>query len=223
MRKIISIHQVSLDGVIQGPGGPQEDTSDGFKHGGWVAPFQEPALGKELNALMSSDFDLLLGRRTFEIWQAYWPYQNNYIAGPFNNATKYVATNTLDTFEWEQTQLIKGDIVSKLRMFKEGDGPDLHVWGSGKLMQTLIENDLIDEMRLWIFPVIIGEGKKLFEDGLPPSTLRAIESRGTPSGIQLCTFVPAGSLKTGAMNDSAPTDKEIARQQKHAAEDARSV
>jgi dihydrofolate reductase len=222
MRKIISIHQVTLDGVIQGPGGPEEDLSGGFKYGGWVAPFQEPALGEEINKLMATDFDLLLGRRTFEIWQAYWPYQDGSIAGPFNKARKYVATTTLDTFEWDKTQLLKGDVAGEIRKLKESTGPDLHIWGSGKLMQTLLKNDLIDEMRLWIFPIIIGEGKKMFEDGLPARTMRVVEARSTPSGIQMCTYHPAGQLKSGSMNDEAPTAKELARQRKHAEEDSNS-
>lgn len=224
MRKIISIHQVTLDGVIQGPGGPQEDTSGGFTHGGWIAPFEEAALADEIGQILSNDFDLLLGRRTYEIWTAYWPYHtDNPIGAAFEKAKKYVATNTLKQFDWAKTEPLSGDVASHIRTLKNSDGPELHVWGSGKLMQTLIAEGLIDEMRHWVVPVVLGEGKRFFEEGLPASTFSLVASRSTPKGLLLNTFRPAGPFRQGSMGDDVPTDKELARREKHAQEDAQHV
>jgi dihydrofolate reductase len=200
MRKIISIHQVTLDGVIQGPGGPDEDTSGGFTHGGWVQPFVDESIGEEIDTILSSGFDLLLGRRTYEIWKDYWPkHTDNPIGAAFDKATKYVASNTLDKLEWQKGVQLSDDVATQVRKLKEEGGPNFHVWGSGKLMQTLLAEGLIDEMRHWVIPVVLGEGKRFFESGLPASTFSLSGSRTTSKGVQINTYHPAGPLKTGSM------------------------
>ena len=194
MRKIVAITQVTLDGVMQAPGGPEEDPSNGFTHGGWAMPFVDEAAGQVIGEIMAGEFDLLLGRRTYEIFAGYWPNQDNHIAKAFNKATKYVVTRGLDRLEWNNSQRIGADVVGELRRLKASDGPELHVWGSSNLLQTLIAADLIDEYRLWIFPVVLGKGKRLFENGIPPRNLSLIASRSTPGGVVLATYRPAGAL-----------------------------
>jgi dihydrofolate reductase len=195
MRKIIAITQVTLDGVMQAPGGPEEDPSNGFAHGGWAMPFVDDAAGKVIGEIIAGEFDLLLGRRTYEIWARYWPHQgDNPIAKTFNKATKYVVTRTLDRLDWEKSQRINGNVVEEVRQLKASDGPALHIWGSSELLQTLIAAELIDEYRLWVFPVVLGEGKRLFENGVPPRALTLVETRSTPSGVLLNTYHPAGPL-----------------------------
>ncbi|HVD61916.1 MAG TPA: dihydrofolate reductase family protein [Gemmatimonadaceae bacterium] len=193
MRKIIAITQVSLDGVMQAPGGPEEDPSNGFTEGGWAMPFVDDEAGKIIDEIISRDFDLLLGRRTYEIWVGYWPkHVDNPIGAAFDKATKFVVTRTLDHLDWKTSQRIDGDIVEKIRQLKSSGGPELHVWGSSKLLQTLIAADLIDEHRIWVFPVILGEGKRLFENGVPPRGFTLVETRSTPSGIIANTYHPTG-------------------------------
>jgi dihydrofolate reductase len=199
MRKIIAITQVSLDGVMQGPGGAEEDPSGGFTQGGWAMPFMEAATMNPLEEILARDYDLLLGRRTYEIWEAYWPHVDaeNPIAKGFNRATKFVVTRTLAKFGWARSQAVGGqgaETVTALRQLKASDGPELHVWGSGNLLQTLIAADLVDEYRLWVFPLILGRGKRLFENGLPPGKLKLVESHRDPSGVLFNTYHPAGSL-----------------------------
>lgn len=200
MRKIISIHQVTLDGVIQSPGGPEEDTSGGFTHGGWVQPFVDESIGEEIDHILSKGFDLLLGRRTYDIWKDYWPkHTDNPIGAAFDKATKYVASNTLDKLEWQKGVQLSGDVAAQVRKLKEDGGPDFHVWGSGKLMQTLLAEGLIDEMRHWVIPVVIGEGKRFFEPGLPASTFALTSSSTTSKGVQINTYHPSGPFVQGSM------------------------
>jgi dihydrofolate reductase len=170
IRKLIAITQVTLDGVMQAPGGPEEDPSNGFTHGGWAMPFVDDALmNQAIGEAVAGEFDMLLGRRTYEIFAAYWPNQgDNPIAKAFNKATKYVVTRSLDRFDWEKSQRIDGDVVEEVRRLKASDGPALHIWGSSELLQTLIAAELVDEYRIWVFPVVLGEGKRLFEKGVPP-------------------------------------------------------
>ncbi len=195
MRKVIAITQVTLDGVMQAPGGPEEDPSNGFTHGGWAMPFVDDAAGQVIGALMAGEFDMLLGRRTYEIFAAYWPHQgDNPIAKAFNKATKYVVTRSLSHLDWKTSQPIGGDVVDGLRRLKASGGPALHVWGSSNLLQTLIAADLVDEYRMWIFPLVLGKGKRLFESGAPPRALALVETRSTPSGVLLNTYRPAGPL-----------------------------
>jgi dihydrofolate reductase len=198
MRKIIAITQVTLDGVMQAPGGPEEDPSNGFTHGGWAMPFVDDAASQVINETIAGEFDMLLGRRTYEIFAAYWPNQgDNPIAKAFNKATKYVVTGSLDRLDWKKSQRIDGDVVEKLRQLKASDGPALHIWGSGKLLQTLIAAGLVDEHRLWVFPVVLGQGKRLFENGVPPRTLTLVATGRTPSGVLVNTYRPAGPLPKG--------------------------
>lgn len=197
MRKIIAITQLTLDGVMQAPGGPEEDPSNGFTHGGWAMSFGDDALHQVLDETISGDFDLLLGRRTYQIWVGYWPHHgDNPIGKAFNKATKYVATRTLDRLDWEHSQRIGGGghVVDELRRLKASEGPELHLWGSGNLLQTLIAADLIDEYRLWICPVVLGQGKRLFEDGVPPRSLKLVETRRTTTGVLINTYRPAGPV-----------------------------
>ncbi len=194
MRKIISITQVSLDGVMQGPGGPEEDPSNGFIHGGWATSKGDEMLRKAVDDTIAGDFDILLGRRTYEIFAAYWPHQANAIAKAFNKAAKYVATRTLTPLGWENSHAIS-DAAFDLSRLKASNGPDLHIWGSSNLLQTLIAADLIDEYRLWVFPVILGRGKRLFENGVPARRLSMVESQATPTGILINTYRPADTLE----------------------------
>jgi len=195
MRKIIAITHVTLDGVMQSPGGPEEDPSNGFTHGGWVMSFMDGAGSQAVSEMIAGEFDLLLGRRTYEIFAAYWPHEADHEIGKaFNKATKYVVTRTLGKLDWEKSQRIDGDVVENIRALKASDGPELHIWGSGKLLQTLIAAELIDEHRIWIFPLVIGEGKRLFEKGVPPHGLALVETRSTPKGVLLNTYRPAGPI-----------------------------
>jgi dihydrofolate reductase len=196
MRKIIAITQVTLDGVMQAPGGPKEDPSNGFTHGGWAMPFFDDAGKQAVGETFAGAFDMLLGRRTYDIFAAYWPNQgdDNPIAKAFNKATKYVVTRSLDKLDWKISQQIGGDVVNEVRRLKASDGPALHVWGSSELLQTLIAAELVDEYRLWVFPLVLGEGKRLFENGVPPRGLSLVSTRSTPTGVLLNTYRPAGPI-----------------------------
>lgn len=204
MRNIIAITQVTLDGVMQSPGGPEEDPRNGFTHGGWAMPFLDDALNQAIGETIAGEFDMLLGRRTYEIFAAYWPNQgDNPIAKAFNKATKYVVTRTLDQLDWEKSVLIRGDVADEIRRLKTSDGPPVHIWGSSELLQKLIAADLVDENRLWVFPVVIGEGKRLFETGVPPRTFTLVDTRSTPKGVLINTYRSAGPLATGSVDPDA--------------------
>ena len=196
MRKIIVLEHISLDGVIQAPGGPKEDTSGGFKNGGWVAPFSDPILGTSLDKQMNKPFDLLLGRKTFEIWEAYWPQHGDSWPG-VNVATKYVASNTMTSSDWQPSVFLSGDIAEKITSIKEQPGPDLHVWGSGNLIQTLLKHDLIDNFWLMIYPLTLGKGKRLFANGTMPMAFQVTENTPTPCGVIVVNYERAGSITTG--------------------------
>lgn len=197
LRKIIAITQVTLDGVIQGPGGAEEDRSNGFAHGGWAMAFGDDALRQVIGEIMASPFDMLLGRRTYQIFAGYWPRQgDNPIAKAFNKATKYVATQSLARLDWAVSQRIGGDVVEGVRGLKAQDGPELHVWGSSALLQTLIAADLLDEYRCWVVPVVLGEGKRLFEKGVPPRRLSLVSTQSTSTGVLINTYRPAGLAPT---------------------------
>jgi dihydrofolate reductase len=220
MRKTIAITQVTLDGVMQSPGGPDEDPRGGFTYGGWVAPYFDETSGEVMFEILSREFDLLLGRRTYEIFAAHWPYAgDDPIATAFNRATKYVVTNSLDRFDWVNSQAIGGDVVGEIRRLKAAAGPELHIWGSGQLLQTLIAAELVDEFRVWTFPVILGKGKRLFEKGVPPRGFTLVESGRAPRGVVLSTYLPAGPLPGGSLAPESPSEAELARRRKLAAED----
>jgi dihydrofolate reductase len=197
MRKIIVLTFVTLDGVMQAPGGPEEDESGNFKHGGWTVPYFDDSLGKVMAEQMSHPFDLLLGRKTFEIFAAYWPHHEDEGAG-INKATKYVASNTLKRHEWNKSVFLSGDVVKEIKKLKQQDGPELQVHGSSNFIQTLLQNELVDEFWLKIFPVTLGAGKRLFDKGTIPVSYELVESKSFSNGVIIANFKPAGEVKTGS-------------------------
>ena len=197
MRKLIVLEHVSLDGVIQAPGGPDEDTHSGFAYGGWIAPYSDPILGAAIRRQMNMPFDLLLGRKTYDIWAPYWPHHADIWPG-VNTATKYVASNTVTSGEWQPSVFLNGDMAEKVAKIKQQQGPDLHVWGSGNLLQTLIRHDLVDVFWLMIYPLTLGSGKRLFADGTLPMTFKVTESVVTPSGVIIVNYERAGSITGGS-------------------------
>ena len=198
MRKVIVLEHISLDGVIQAPGGPDEDTSGGFAYGGWIAPYSDAILGAALSRRMNMPFDLLLGRKTFEIWAPYWQHHADAWPG-VNTATKYVASNTMTSHEWQPSVFLNGDIAKKVAIIKHQPGPDLHVWGSGNLLQTLIKHDLVDAFWLMIYPITLGVGKRLFADGTVPMAFKVTESQVTPIGVIVVNYERAGAITTGSV------------------------
>jgi dihydrofolate reductase len=197
MRKIIVLTFLTLDGVMQGPGGPTEDTSGNFTLGGWTVPYFDEFLGSVMTEQMSQPFDLLLGRKTFEIFASYWPQHEEEGAG-INKATKYVASNTLREHEWIKSVFLKGNVVNEIKKLKAEDGPELQVHGSGNFIQTLLEHDLVDEFWLKIFPVTLGMGKRLFAQGTIPTSYTLVDSKTSPTGVIIATLKRAGEVKTGS-------------------------
>ncbi|MFN2587554.1 MAG: dihydrofolate reductase family protein [Actinomycetota bacterium] len=199
MRKLIVNTFLTLDGVMQAPGGPEEDTSGGFAHGGWSVTYWDDRMAEVANAIMDKPLDLVLGRRTYEIFAAHWPRATEEQGGStFNNATKHVASSTLTNLEWQNSRLIEGDLVEALRELKQQDGPELQVHGSANLLQTLIGGDVIDEYHLWTFPVVVGSGKRLFADGAVPGGLKLVDTVTSTTGVVISTYLPAGELVTGS-------------------------
>ena len=197
MRKINVLTFMTMDGVMQGPGGPEEDTSNGFNRGGWSVGYFDEAVGQEMAKQMGKKFDLLLGRRTYEIFKAYWPKSKDPGADLINNATKYVATNRPLAKEWSTIRL-EGDVTEAIRKLKAESGPELQVHGSGTLIQTLLANDLVDELWLKIFPVTLGSGRRLFADGTIPAGFALVESSASPSGVIIAKYARAGDVKSGS-------------------------
>lgn len=195
MRKINVLTFLSLDGVMQGPGGPTEDTSGSFTLGGWTVPYFDEMLGEVMTQQMGRPFDLLLGRKTFEIFASYWPHQGD---NEINRATKYVASNTLNSHAWEKSVFLNGDVVDEIRKLKEQDGLELQVHGSATLIQTLLSFDLVDELWLKIFPVALGTGKRLFDTGTQPAAFSLIDSKSSPSGVIVASYRRAGDVQTGS-------------------------
>lgn len=200
MRKIIVIEFVTLDGVMQAPGGPEEDTSGGFKHGGWVSPYFDEFAGKVMGEQMSLErSELLLGQKTYEIFASYWPHHAVNWPG-INEVKKYVASDD-SSFkpDWENSVLLSGNVGEKIKNLKSEDGPDLKVWGSGNLIQTLLKNDLVDELWLKIFPITLGTGKRLFAEGTIPAAFKLTDSKATPSGVIFANYKREGKVKTGTV------------------------
>lgn len=223
MRKLVVLSFVTLDGVIQAPGGPDEDPTGGFGYGGWVAGYFDDFLGSVMVAQMGRPFDLLLGRRTYEIFAAHWPYvksADDPIAAGINNARKYVVSRTLQQLGWSNSVLVGGDVVAEIGELKAQGGPELQVHGSASLIQTLLRHDLVDELRLKIFPITLGRGKRLFADGAIPAGFELLESRVSPRGVIVANYARAGEVKTGSLAFAAPTAAEIARREKLAGEEA---
>ena len=199
MRKIIGLFFITLDGIIQAPGGPEEDTSGGFRYGGWTVPYFDEFLGKVMEEQMNKPFDLLLGRKTYEIFASYWPHHKD--EGPgigINKATKYLASRGIMQFTWDKSVLLQGDIVDAIKKLKAQDGPELQVYGSGNLMQTLLKHDLVDELWLKIFPLTLGSGKRLFAEGTIPAAFKLIDGKVLSSGVIIANYKRAGEVKTGS-------------------------
>lgn len=197
MRKVIVLEFMTLDGVIQAGGGPEEDTSGGFPYGGWQAPFSDDVESAVMQKQMNLPFDLLLGRTTFDIWEPYWPKHADIWPGAMT-ATKYVASNTRTSSEWQPTVFLSGDIAAKVSQLKQQPGPDLHVFGSANLVQTLMKHDLVNEFWLKIYPLTLGVGKRLFTNGTIPAAFKVTESHISPSGIIIVNYERAGAVKTGS-------------------------
>jgi dihydrofolate reductase len=194
MRKIITTTFVTLDGVMQGPGGAEEDTSGGFTQGGWTAHHADAMTGQIINDFMQIPFELLLGKTTYDIWEAYWPHTADapHIAKPFNATKKYVVSHASAGLSWPNSVLVTGDVVSEIKKLKEMDAPDLWVWGSGNLIQTLLNNDLIDQMYIWTHPVTLGGGKRLFSEGAIPAVFQLASSQVSSKGVIIAHYEQTG-------------------------------
>jgi dihydrofolate reductase len=197
MREIIVLSFITLDGIMQAPGGPEEDTSGGFRYGGWTVPYFDEALGKVMDEQMNKPFELLLGRKTYEIFASYWPHHEDEWPG-VNKATKYVASHGDMQFTWDKSVLLQGDVVEAIKKLKAQDGPDLQVYGSGNLVQTLLKHDLVDKLWLKIFPLTLGSGKRLFAEGTTPMAFKLIDGKILTSGVIIANYERAGDVKTGS-------------------------
>jgi dihydrofolate reductase len=213
MRKLVVNTFVSLDGIMQAPGGPEEDPTGGFELGGWSFNFWDDAMMKSMDEFMGKPFDLVLGRKTYEIFAAHWPHTDEPGAAELNRATKYVASRTLETLEWEPSQLLKGDVGEAVARLKEEDGPELQVHGSSDLIQTLLQAGVIDQFRVLIFPVVLGTGKRLFGEGVPPGALKLVDSQVSSTGVVMATYEPAGEVPIGSFALEEPTDAEVQRRE----------
>ena len=199
MRELIVNTFVTLDGVMQAPGGPEEDPESGFEHGGWSFGYWDEQMQNRMGELMGKPFDLVLGRKTYEIFAAYWPHNADQPgAEPLNKATKHVASTTLKELDWENSQLIEGDVPDGIRALKEQDGPELQIHGSSNLIQTLLANDLIDEFRVLIFPLVLGRGKRLFDGGTVPAGLEVTSSEVSSTGVVMATYRTGAEIKYGS-------------------------
>ncbi len=217
MRRIVVSAFTSLDGVMQAPGGPEEDSTSGFAFGGWTAPYFDAELGGAMGEIFGRPFDLLLGRKTYEIFAAHWPYvtdPNDPIAGLFNQVTKYVASRAKPRLAWKNSQLLGDDVVAALKTLKGADGPDLLVQGSSDFVQTLWKNALVDEFCVLIFPVLLGHGKRFFGTGTAPLDLKLVKSKTYPTGVIVANYQPAGPVKTGSFQLAEPTEAEKERRRK---------
>jgi dihydrofolate reductase len=212
MRKLAVNTFMSLDGVMQAPGGPDEDPTGGFTHGGWAANyFDEEMMGRVAEA---GPYELLLGRGTYEIFAAHWPYTDGPIADQLNGTRKHVASTTRDQLEWNNSTLITGDVAGYVAAIKRQDGPEIQVHGSPGLIQTLLEHDLIDEFRMWIFPVVIGTGKRCFGDGTVAAGLKLVDSKVSKTGVTINTYERAGDINAGSFEFDEPTEAEIERRRR---------
>jgi dihydrofolate reductase len=216
MRKLIAAAFVSLDGVMQAPGGPPEDPSGGFAHGGWTVPYWDEPMGRFMDEMFSGPFDLLLGRRTYEIFAAHWPFVGNGdpIAERFNAVTKYVATSSAQPLAWQNSVALRGDVAAAIGRLKQEDGPTLLTQGSSVLLQTLLAHDLIDEFRLLVFPVILGSGKRLFGGGAKPGALTLTATSVSTSGVTMSVYERAGAITIGSFELEHPSEAELARRER---------
>lgn len=218
MRRVIASTFVSLDGVMQAPGGPDEDPTGGFGHGGWQAAYWDDTMDISEAGFDAKGRELLLGRKTYEIFEAYWPYQSadNPVAKSFNATRKHVASRSLKALQWHNSALLQGDAAAAVAALKATPGPDLQIIGSGNLVQSLQAATLIDEYNLWTYPLVLGQGKRLFEAGVKPSSLRLVRSQVSPRGVVAATYVPDGGVKAGSFVTEEPSEKELARRKKWA-------
>jgi dihydrofolate reductase len=215
MRKLAVNTFLSLDGVMQSPGGPDEDPTGGFAHGGWgVTYFDEEMMGQVAE---SGPYELLLGRGTYEIFAAHWPYDEGPVADQLNSTRKHVASTTLERVDWNNSTLITGDVAEYVEALKQEDGPEIQVHGSPGLMQTLLKHDLIDEFRLWIFPLVLGAGKRFFGDGTIPGALKLVDSKVSKTGVTINIYERAGDIDTGSFEFDEPTEAELERRKRLAA------
>jgi dihydrofolate reductase len=215
MRRIIGAAFVSLDGVMQAPGGPTEDPTGGFQHGGWLAPIFDEAVGDRIGRLFGGEFDLLLGRRTYDIFAAYWPFaadEQKAIRDPFDRATKYVVTGGDQPLAWRNSERLAG--IEAVAAVKRTAGPDLVIQGSSTLYPQLLAAGLLDELVLMIFPVVLGTGKRLLGEGTPAETMRRVEHEVTQAGSIIATYQPAGPVGTGSFSPPEPSAPEVERQRK---------
>ena len=211
MRRVVCAAFVSLDGVMQAPGGPEEDPTGGFRFGGWTFPYWDELMGAAMGESFGRPFDLLLGRKTYEIFAAHWPYTEEEPAGLFNAVTKYVATSSTAPLAWTNSVRLEGDVPAAVARLKEGDGPDLLTQGSSVLVQSLLAAGLVDELSLLIFPVLLGRGKKLFGDAAKPGELELVSSQTATTGVIIARYRPAGPIRTGSFQLADPSPAEVAR------------
>jgi dihydrofolate reductase len=205
MRKLIVAEHISLDGVIQAPGGPEEDPSGGFRFGGWIVPYADDATGQSVQNLFAQSFELLLGRRTYDIWAAYWPHvrAGHAIADQFNRVCKHVATHRPDTLNWQNSHALEDDLADAIRTLKQQDGANLLTWGSADMVHQLLAAGLVDELQLMIYPVVLGHGKRLFGDKAQPSTFTLAHSISTRGGVLITRYVRSGEVRTGMFEEGA--------------------
>jgi dihydrofolate reductase len=214
MRKVLATAFISLDGVMQAPGGPEEDPTGGFRFGGWTAPYWDDAIGQVMGGIFSVPYELLLGRKTYEIFNAHWPHaKDDPFADALNNVRKYVATTSKAPLTWKNSIAIH-DVPKDIARLKQEDGPTLMTQGSSDLIQTLLKHDLIDRFTLLIYPVVLGQGKRLFGTGTMPGTLKLVESKASPSGVVINTYERAGEVKVGSFAHEQPSAEELARRER---------
>lgn len=231
MRKLVTNTFLTLDGVMQAPGGPDEDPTGGFTHGGWSVNYWDEQMGHRMDEYLARPFDLLLGRKTYEIFAAYWPYAEEVdrtgreapealedtssgAAAPLNRARKYVVSRTLKQLDWANSFLLEGDVPTAVARLKQADGPEMQVHGSAGLIQTLLAHDLIDEFRLWYFPLVLGTGKRLFGEGTAPGGFRVVDSLTSSTGVTLTTYERAGAVPYGSFALEEPTPAELERRRR---------
>jgi dihydrofolate reductase len=221
MRKLVASAFVSLDGVMQAPGAPEEDPTGGFAYGGWIFNYGDEGMDISASGFDGKDRDVVLGRKTYEIFEAYWPYQpaDNPIAKTLNSARKYVASRTLKTLQWKNSVLLGEDIAQAIAALKAQPGYDLQIIGSSNLIQSLQAASLIDEYNVWTYPLILGRGKRLFESTAKPSALRLVSTKASTTGVVMSTYVPAGNIRPGSFAQAKPSQKELDRRAKMARED----
>lgn len=222
MRKLIVLSFITLDGVMQAPGGPEEDPTGGFTHGGWTFKYFDEFLGMVMGEQMTPPYALLLGRKTYEIFAAHWPFVNTHEepnAAYINNAKKYVASKTLTDLAWSNSELLQGDVAEAVQALKAQDGPEIQVHGSGNLIQTLLQHDLVDEFRLKIFPLTLGAGKRLFAEGTIPVSFTLLQGQISPHGVIVATYARAGEVSTGSFALATPSEAELTRRSKLIAEE----